>query len=324
VDDFLDFGVAVAAGLAGAVVDAVFELEEAADSVGVYVVGDRRTSELNGVAEDGLERGMKAQQARAGDAASDAGGADAGAEEAFVGVDVADSVKEFLIEESGFDGELAATEEGDKIVGGYGEWFAAGALEWLCVFNGVEAKATEAAGVYEAELVTGAEGEAAVGVRWDGDGGVGVEQAASHAEVDEELVGGGFGAEGFEVKDDVFADAMDARDAESGEGGGHDFGVGLEGFAGAAEGGGEDALAVGAVVDALGYGFDLWEFGHGVGLVSHCGGWVGEWGNVAAVVLSCDRVLFPGGGWRYIIEVREGKLFPGPQAQPALDLPRAK
>lgn len=32
---------------------------------------------------------------------------------------------------------------------------------------------------------------------------------------------------------------------------------------------------------------------------------------------------FPGGGWRYIIEIREGNPFPAPLALPALDLPRA-
>jgi hypothetical protein len=40
-DDAFDGCVAGAAGLVGARVDVVVELEEAGDSVGVYVVGDR-------------------------------------------------------------------------------------------------------------------------------------------------------------------------------------------------------------------------------------------------------------------------------------------
>jgi hypothetical protein len=90
--------------------------------------------------------------------------------------------------------------------------------------------------------------------------------------MDEELVGGRLVAWTFEVEDDVLADAMDAGDAKSSEDGGKDFWIGLEGLAGTAEDSGEDALAVGAVMDALGDGFDFGEFGHGVGLVSHCGG----------------------------------------------------
>ena len=111
-----------------------------------------------------------------------------------------------------------------------------------------------------------------MGVRRNGDVGVGVEQATGHSQMNEQLVRGRLASEGFKVKDDVLADAMDAGDAQTDEGCGHGFGVGLEGLTGAAEGGGKDALAVGAVVDALGYGFDFWKFWHGVELVSHCGG----------------------------------------------------
>ena len=54
-------------------------------------------------------------------------GADAGAEEGFVGVDVADAVEQGLVEQRGFDGGLAAAEEGDEVFEGDGEGFAAGA-----------------------------------------------------------------------------------------------------------------------------------------------------------------------------------------------------
>ena len=257
------------------------------------------------MAEDGLEGGVEAQEARAGDASGDAGGADACAEEAFVGIDVADSVEKLLVEERGFDGELAALEERAEGIRRDGEGFAAWALEWLGVFEGVEAEATEATGVNEAEFVAGAEGEAGVGVRRNGDVGVGVEQAAGHAEVDEELVGGGLAAEGFEVEDDVFADAMDAGDAEPGESSGHGFGVGLEGLAGSAEGGGEDALAMGSVMDALGYGFDFWEFGHGVDLVSHCVGWVGD----RRMVRKCEKRINCHTEYRAVYEAHTGGCF---------------
>jgi hypothetical protein len=50
--DFLDGRFADEAGLAGAPVDLVLELEEAAHAVGVDVVGDGRAAELDGVGQD--------------------------------------------------------------------------------------------------------------------------------------------------------------------------------------------------------------------------------------------------------------------------------
>jgi hypothetical protein len=44
-----DRRLAAAAGKAGAQVDAVFQLEEAAHSVGIHVIGDRRAAQPNGV-----------------------------------------------------------------------------------------------------------------------------------------------------------------------------------------------------------------------------------------------------------------------------------
>lgn len=109
-------------------------------------------------------------------------------------------------------------------------------------------------------------------VRRHGHISMGIKQAASHSEVNEKLAGGGFAAWAFEVKDDVLANAMNPGDAEASESGGDDVGCGLEGLAGTAARNRENTLAVGAVVDALGDGFDFGEFGHGVDLVSHCGG----------------------------------------------------
>lgn len=84
--------------------------------------------------------------------------------------------------------------------------------------------------------------------------------------MDDELAGRGLAGFAFEIENNVLADAMDAGDAKAGERGGHGVGVGFEGLAGAAEFCGENALAVGAVMDAVGDGFDFGEFGHGSGL----------------------------------------------------------
>lgn len=50
--DALNGGSTDGARLAGAHVDAVFELEKATDALGVDIVGDRRAAQLDGVLED--------------------------------------------------------------------------------------------------------------------------------------------------------------------------------------------------------------------------------------------------------------------------------
>ena len=56
---------------------------------------------------------------------------------------------------------------------------------------------------------------------------------------------------------------MDAVDAGVGEGFGDEGGRGLEGLGLVAGPDGEDGLAVDAVMNAVGYGFDFGEFGDG-------------------------------------------------------------
>jgi len=115
------------AGLAGAPVDAVLELEEAARTIGIDVVGDGGAAEPDGVAEDLDERGAQAGQLGAGETGGLASGAEAGAEERLVGVDVADAVEERLIEQRGLDRRAARMEERDEVGERDGEGLAAGA-----------------------------------------------------------------------------------------------------------------------------------------------------------------------------------------------------
>lgn len=100
---------------------------------------------------------------------------------------------------------------------------------------------------------------------------LGDEQAARHAEVDEEL--GNTGMRGQrrwdrrrigsgEVEDDGLADAVDVVDAAASEGGGDEVGGGLEGLGLVAEPYGADPVALDALVDAVGDGFDFGKLGH--------------------------------------------------------------
>jgi hypothetical protein len=208
--DAFDWCVADAAGLAGAGVDVVMELEEAGYAVGIHVVGDGGAAQLDGFAQDFLQGFAEAGQFGAGETSGLAEGTDAGVEESFISVDVAYSVEKRLVEQGGFDGGFAIVEEGDEVFEGDGEGFFAGAG----VGFGCDGEAAEAAGVYEAKFATAAEGEDGVGVGWYGCVWGGDEKASGHAKVDEEL--GGFFLAG-EIDDDGLAYAMNAVDAAAGE-----------------------------------------------------------------------------------------------------------
>lgn len=122
-EEALDGGAAGEAGLAGAEIDAVLELEEAADAVSIDIVGDRGAAELDGVGEH-VDQGLaQADEFGAGEASGMAAGTDPGTEEALVGVDVAHAVKQTLVQQRGLDGGAAATKEGIEIFLRDSEWF---------------------------------------------------------------------------------------------------------------------------------------------------------------------------------------------------------
>ena len=265
-EDAADGGSADQAGLAGSHVDAVLELEEAGDTVGVDVVGDGGAAKLDGFPQDGLQGCLKAVEPLAGEASGHAGRTDSGMEEAFVGINVAHAVEQLLVEQGGLDRELAVAEEGAEVGGRDGEGLLSGSAEGLRVGDRVQSEAAEAARVDEAKLAAGGEREDGVSVRRNGHGGGGDEQASGHAEVDDPLNGSvsrsGVSGASAEVEDDVLADAVDALDVLAGEGFGHLGWRGLEGLLVAAEPYGLNAVSADAFVHAGGDGFDFGEFGH--------------------------------------------------------------
>jgi hypothetical protein len=185
--DAPDGGAALAAGLAGALVDAVLKLEKAADAIGINVVGDRGPAKLNGVTQDLLESGAKAFQLSAGKPACLAARTDARAEEAFIGIDIAHAGEQCLIQERGLDGELAPTEEDGKILRTDSERLGTGGGKPFAACEIAELEAAEAAWIDKADFLTAFQKQAGVSVRLDGRVGSGDEQTAGHAEVHDPL-----------------------------------------------------------------------------------------------------------------------------------------
>ncbi len=84
-----DGRLAAAAGLAGALVDAVLELKEAPLAIGVDIIGDRGATKPDGVVQNLAQRQPKTLEFGSSEAVSPPSGPDAGLKQALVGIDVA-------------------------------------------------------------------------------------------------------------------------------------------------------------------------------------------------------------------------------------------
>src|SRR5271155_3640792 len=94
-----DRGSTCEAGRALAAIDAMLELEESFVAVGIDIVGNRRPPEGDSLAQHFTHRSMQLAELRARDGDGAAAGADAGAKQRLVGIDVADSAQQLLIQE---------------------------------------------------------------------------------------------------------------------------------------------------------------------------------------------------------------------------------
>jgi hypothetical protein len=214
----------------------------------------------------------------AGETAGGAAGADTGMEQALVGIDVAHSGKEGLVEQGGLDGQLAVAEKCGEGGGGDGKGFATGGVEGRGGDKFAKFKAAEAAGIDEAEFASAREAEAGVSVGGDRILGCSDQQATGHAEVDDPLgvwlrgCGAYWWGFGAQFADDVLAGSMDPENDAAGEafclaraGSFERLGVRTEPHI-------HDPIKAQALVDSTGDGFNFGQFGHRFILKEHAGG----------------------------------------------------
>lgn len=86
-----DLACANKARLAPALINPVFQLEKAPHAFRIHVIGDRRAAQTNRILKYALKRLPEPFQFAASEPARALPGPDAGAEQAFVGVDIPDS-----------------------------------------------------------------------------------------------------------------------------------------------------------------------------------------------------------------------------------------
>jgi hypothetical protein len=282
-----DGGFADQAWFAGAQIDPMLELEEAADAAGIDIIGYGGATELDGMCQHLLQGDAEAVQLFALEAARHAFGADSGTEEAFVGVDVADAVEELLVEQGCFDGQTAAMKEPCKLVFTNNGGLGAGAGEGLFAFELAEFEATEAAGIDEAHLATAGQGEPGVGVRGNLRIGRSDEEAAGHAEMNNPFRNDGVCSWRAvraiaQADDDMFADALHVENEAVFQSFGLRGWFGFEGLFMGAEPGLHDAVSAQTLVDTPGNRLDFRQFRHLV-IVDATGVTPGAAGNDAGM-----------------------------------------
>src|SRR5229473_1270641 len=100
--DLLDWSLALQAGFAFAAVGPVAKLKETFFSIGVHIIGDRRSTGGNGLMQNPLQSRAKLFQFSLGKRVRAAARPDTGTDQALIGVDVPNAVKQLLIKQCSF------------------------------------------------------------------------------------------------------------------------------------------------------------------------------------------------------------------------------
>jgi len=270
-DNSTDGRVALAAGLAGPQVDTVFQLEKAANTIGVHVVGDRRAAQADGVLKNQDQGLAEPFKLGAGQPAGLTAGPNTSPEEAFVGIDVAHAGQQSLVEQGGFDGQLASPKQAGEGLGADGERLLSGTRKAGGAVQVAQLEAAKTARVYKSDLAATLEEQAGVGMWGERALRRGDKEAPGHAQVDDPLRGwsgsnllhkAAARSARTQFADNVLAGAMNGENDASLKAFGLTGRRGFEGFAMAAEPGLDDLVAANPRVHATGDGFNLRQLGH--------------------------------------------------------------
>ena len=225
-------------------------LESAACASRVDIVGNRGTPGGECLGENLLDGRVQALEAEGTEAAGRGQRMEAGKEKGLVHIDIAEAGKDGLVEEKGLQAAAAGTEAGGERIEGEVEGVRtkAGGIDT----GGPPAEPAKLPDVIEDEQIL-VEFQQGAGV---GTGGGFPEKFAGHSEVDVE-------GTGIEAEEEVFAQAVEAGDADAGEAGGEFGGSVVGGVGGQEARGGDDATGEQGRQGAAD-GFNFGEFRHGI------------------------------------------------------------
>jgi hypothetical protein len=267
--DTADGRLAPPAGLPGAQVNAVLELEEAAHPVGIDIIGHRRSAQADRVRENLAQRDAQPFKLRAREPARSPPRPDSRMKQALVRIDVADSGKKRLVEQSGLDGQLAAPEQCRKLLRAHRERVRARRAKRLSTLKIAELQPAETPRIDKPKLSPAGQAQAGMRMRSQRCLRRGHQKPAAHAKMNDPL---GFGplvrtwsrlaVRRSQLADDVFSGAMNGQNAAPGKPLGLPRWRGFEWLGMPAEPGVHNPVAAHPFVDAAGNGFHLGQFRH--------------------------------------------------------------
>lgn len=268
-DDPPDGRLAAAARLSSPLVDAMFQLKEAPDAVCIDVIRNRGATQPDCVLQHIAQSGSQPGQIGARQAAGSPARTDPGAIEAFVGIDISHSGKQFLVEQGSLDGQAPAAEQGRESFLVNGERLGAWASEPGMPAEIAELEPSEPARIYKAQFAAAGEGQARVGVGRDRCLWCGDKQAPGHAQVNDPLSRNGHGlrlccscVRRAQFADDVLSGAVDGNDDTARKAARLPRRRIFEGLAMRSEPCVQDAVAAQARVHTAGDGLNFRQFGH--------------------------------------------------------------
>src|ERR1039457_5175352 len=268
--DAQDRGLAAAARQPCAQVDAVLELKEPSHSVGVHIIGDRGAAQPDGVLQNLAQGEPQPLKLHPGHPPRPPARPDAGAKQALVGVDVAHSGKQRLVQQGSLDGQVPAAEERGKRLRPNRKRLCPRPAETRASAQIAELQPPKPARVHKAKLT--AAGKAQADVRMGGNGtlGSGDEQPPGHAEMHDPLglwravrpVCTEPAVRRPQLADDVLSRAMHGQNRAPLKPPGLSRRRSLERLAVPAEPDLDDVIAAQTLVYAAGNGFHLRKFWH--------------------------------------------------------------
>ena len=174
---------AVPAGLAGPLVDPVFQLEEAAHPVRIHIVGNRRASQPDGLLQNFAQGEPQPFQLCPAQPSCPAPGPQSGAKQALVSIDVAHSREQSLVEQGGLDGQSAPVKQGHKIFPPNAKRLRTRSREAFAAAEVAKLQPAEPARIDETQLPSASQSEARMSMRGHGAFGRGHQEPPGHAQM---------------------------------------------------------------------------------------------------------------------------------------------
>jgi len=241
---------ALAARLTRSLVNAVFQLKESSYAFGIYVVGDRRSTQADCMLQHLAKRQAQLLEFGACQAPRTLERPYARLKKALVGIDISHSGEESLVKQGSLDRQLPSVKEAGESIRLDRERFRAGACECFAFSKIAEFEPAKVSRIDESQLALTREHEARVRVELDGSLRGCDKKTPRHPEMDDPFRAERSSWRRPKLTYDVFSGPMDVEDCAANKTFGLTRRLRLEWLAIPAEPDFQDPVATHACIDA--------------------------------------------------------------------------